>query len=57
MTEAIKEFLELDRRRCRRSFEERFTVERMVQDYLRVYERVLKREISLTRVKHSDGIE
>ncbi len=57
MTDAIKEVPELDRLRCRRSFEERFTVERMVQNYLRVYERVLKRETSLTRVKHSDGIE
>ncbi len=57
MTDAIKEVPELDRRRCRKSFEERFTVERMVQNYLRVYERILKRETSFPRVQHSAGIE
>jgi glycosyltransferase involved in cell wall biosynthesis len=29
-----------DRRACRRAFEERFTVERMAQDYLRLYREV-----------------
>jgi glycosyltransferase involved in cell wall biosynthesis len=32
---------QIDRRRCRRSFEERFTVERMAKEYLEVYRRVL----------------
>ncbi len=34
----------LDRRRCRLAFEERFTVERMVQDYLLLYQRSVHRE-------------
>lgn len=33
----------LDRRRCREAFEERFTVQRMVRDYLSLYERLLDR--------------
>jgi glycosyltransferase involved in cell wall biosynthesis len=41
MTTAIKGISEIDRQQCRRSFEERFTVERMVQDYLRVYEHAI----------------
>ncbi len=41
MTQAIQRIPEIDRRRCRRTFEQRFTVERMAQDYLRVYEQVL----------------
>jgi glycosyltransferase involved in cell wall biosynthesis len=43
MLAAMQRIPELDRRQCRRSFEQRFTVERMTQDYLRVYERVLDR--------------
>ncbi len=34
---------DLDRRRCREAFEERFTVERMVQDYLTLYELLVDR--------------
>lgn len=34
----------LDRRHCRAAFEERFTVERMVQDYLSLYQRSVCRE-------------
>jgi glycosyltransferase involved in cell wall biosynthesis len=33
----------LSRRRCRARFEERFSVRRMVQDYLAVYEQILER--------------
>ncbi|HZT81715.1 MAG TPA: hypothetical protein VFA26_15920, partial [Gemmataceae bacterium] len=33
---------ELDRRRCREVFEERFTADRMARDYLAVYRRVLE---------------
>lgn len=32
----------LERRRCRDSFEQRFTVERMVRDYVKVYERFIE---------------
>ena len=41
MTAAIQRIPEIDRRRCRWTFEQRFSVERMAQDYLRVYERAL----------------
>ena len=41
MTAAIKGIPDIDRRQCRRTFEQRFGVERMAQDYLRVYERAL----------------
>lgn len=33
---------ELDRRRCRKVFEERFTVDRMADDYLQIYQRVME---------------
>jgi glycosyltransferase involved in cell wall biosynthesis len=35
---AVEALATLDRRQCRRSFEERFTAARMVEDYVRVYE-------------------
>ncbi|MBI3806733.1 MAG: glycosyltransferase family 4 protein [Nitrospirae bacterium] len=41
MTAAIQHIPEIDRRGCRRTFEQRFSVERMAQDYLRVYEQAL----------------
>lgn len=41
MTAAIQRIPEIDRGRCRRSFDQRFTVERMAQDYVRLYERLL----------------
>ena len=34
---AVEALAALDRRLCRRSFEERFTVARMVENYVRVY--------------------
>jgi glycosyltransferase involved in cell wall biosynthesis len=37
----VEKISSFDRRRCRRSFEERFTVERMARNYLKVYERIL----------------
>ncbi len=43
MAEAVSKVKGLDRRRCRRWVEERFSAERMVQDYLRVYEEVVRR--------------
>lgn len=39
--EAVKRIPSLDRRRCRREAEERFSSERMVEDYLRVYRKIL----------------
>ncbi len=36
----------LDRRQCRRVFEERFTAPRMARDYLAIYDRVIKEKAS-----------
>ena len=41
MTAAIQRIPEIGRRRCREAFERRFSVERMAQDYLRVYEQTI----------------
>ena len=41
MTAAIQRIPEIDRGRCRSTFEQRFTVERMAQDYVRLYERLI----------------
>ena len=41
MTAAIQRIPNIDRGRCRLAFEQRFTVERMAQDYVRLYERLL----------------
>jgi len=41
MANAVERVSLLDRHRCRQAFEERFTVERMVQDYLKVYEHLI----------------
>jgi glycosyltransferase involved in cell wall biosynthesis len=38
---ALADIGSFDRARCRRDFDERFTVERMARDYLRVYRRLL----------------
>ncbi|MBV8053347.1 MAG: glycosyltransferase family 4 protein [Acidobacteriaceae bacterium] len=50
---AIRQLDTIDRATCRQSFEQRFTAKRMAQDYLAIYDRILKREpASLTL---SDG--
>jgi glycosyltransferase involved in cell wall biosynthesis len=38
---AIERLDEIDRQACRRAVEERFTVDRMADEYLTLYERVL----------------
>jgi glycosyltransferase involved in cell wall biosynthesis len=42
MTAAIERLPLIQRRHCRESFEARFTVQRMVEDYLTVYERMVE---------------
>jgi len=39
--EALKAIRHFDRARCRRVFEERFSVRRMAQDYVKIYQRVI----------------
>ncbi|MCX8118127.1 MAG: glycosyltransferase [Desulfobacterota bacterium] len=41
--EALEKVRKIDRSECRRSVEERFTQDRMVEDYLRVYRQILDR--------------
>jgi hypothetical protein len=41
---AARHVPDLSRKRCREIFEQRFTVKRMAQDYLRVYKRLIERE-------------
>jgi glycosyltransferase involved in cell wall biosynthesis len=41
MIEAIGQLHRINRRQCRRVFDERFTAERMVQDYLKTYRHVI----------------
>jgi len=41
MAAAVQRIPEIDRRRCRWAFEQRFSVARMAQDYLRVYEQAI----------------
>ena len=41
--EAVKKVDQLDRKKVRKYFEQRFTAARMTQDYLRIYERRLKK--------------
>jgi glycosyltransferase involved in cell wall biosynthesis len=41
MVTAFRRVSEIDRRQCRWTFEQRFTVSRMAQDYLRVYQQLL----------------
>ncbi|MBW2330117.1 MAG: glycosyltransferase [Deltaproteobacteria bacterium] len=42
MRRAVTKIKDIDRRKCRKWVEERFSVDRMVDDYLRVYEKILK---------------
>jgi glycosyltransferase involved in cell wall biosynthesis len=48
LIEAVERVTLLDRRRCRQAFNERFTVQRMVQDYLSLYEQFVNRGAGLT---------
>jgi len=40
MVEAVERVASLDRANCRQAFDARFTVERMAQDYLAVYQQL-----------------
>jgi glycosyltransferase involved in cell wall biosynthesis len=51
---AVKRLGEIDRRKCRRHFEQHFNAERMAQDYFNIYQRLVRRESSSITV--SDGV-
>src|SRR6266576_41370 len=41
---AVKNLSAIDRRKCRRAFEDLFSAKSMAQDYLNIYDRIIKRE-------------
>jgi glycosyltransferase involved in cell wall biosynthesis len=51
---AVKRLGEIDRRKCRRHFEQHFNAERMAQDYLTIYERLVRKES--TSITVSDDV-
>ncbi|MBI3950951.1 MAG: glycosyltransferase family 4 protein [Acidobacteria bacterium] len=54
---AVEQVATLDRRRCRQAFEERFTVTRMVNEYLATYRQLLEREIEVPLTIPSQALE
>jgi glycosyltransferase involved in cell wall biosynthesis len=56
MAEAVGRLGEIDRRRCRDAFEERFTVDRMARNYVALYKRIIEDRIALAAPKiHAIG--
>ena len=56
MVDAVERIGEIDRSRCRASFEERFTADRMARDYVALYERIIEDRVAVTTPKiHSLG--
>lgn len=53
-TRAVEKIGEIDRKKCRLHFERHFTVERMAQEYLNIYERLARGEPAARTV--SDGV-
>jgi glycosyltransferase involved in cell wall biosynthesis len=51
MVAAVERLENIDRRRCRASFEERFTADRMARDYVALYERIIEDRVALTTPK------
>lgn len=52
--EKIGRIKRLDRRECRRRVEQKFTRERMVKDYINIYERILRLSKEKTRSPHPE---
>jgi glycosyltransferase involved in cell wall biosynthesis len=48
MVAAVERLGEIDRQRCRASFEERFTADRMARDYVALYERLIGDRVAVT---------
>ena len=46
MVAAVERLGEIDRRRCRASFEQRFTADRMARDYVALYERIIEDRVA-----------
>ncbi len=54
MVQSVRHVSLLERARCRQAFDLRFTTERMVQDYVRVYERMLGISAKEQRVQEKE---
>jgi glycosyltransferase involved in cell wall biosynthesis len=52
--QAVKRLVEIDRKKCRRHFEQHFNAERMSREYFNIYQRLVRRESSSITV--SDGV-
>ena len=51
MVAAVERLGEIDRQRCRASFEQRFTADRMARDYVALYERIIEERAAVTTPK------
>ena len=51
MVAAVERLGEIDRRRCRTSFEQRFTADRMARDYVALYERIIEDRVAVITPK------
>jgi glycosyltransferase involved in cell wall biosynthesis len=51
MAAAVERLGEIDRQRCRASFEERFTADRMARDYVALYEQIIEDRVATTSPK------
>ncbi|HKY72189.1 MAG TPA: glycosyltransferase family 4 protein [Nitrospira sp.] len=51
MVAAVERLGEIDRQRCRASFEQRFTAGRMARDYVALYERIIEERMAMTSPK------
>ena len=47
MVAAVDQLGQIDRRRCRASFDQRFTADRMARDYVALYERIIEERLAL----------
>lgn len=51
MVAAVERLREIDRQRCRASFDQRFTADRMAHDYVALYERIIEERAALAGPK------
>lgn len=54
--ESVKNIEQIDRKKVRRHFQENFTAERMAEDYLRIYQRLLSRKEKMAPRTVADGV-
>ncbi|HKR80081.1 MAG TPA: glycosyltransferase family 4 protein [Nitrospira sp.] len=47
MVAAVERIGQIDRQRCRASFDQRFTADRMARDYVALYERIIEERVAL----------